>query len=418
MATPRTVQDDDVERLVKCRVRSEVEARKAAETSMKRAMKEATELKKELMIMRREKEELLDRTKVTEVTAPKSVRQPTDDLLKKLARRDKEIELCKQSLIEKEAAAEASAAQVQQLQTLLERAGVTSAALQQQADEAMDAAKKAAIELRQLKLSSDETKKKLQKSIKELKEEKQTLVAENAQLTQRLDEAASANAQTSQLKKQLQQARERLATIVADHDARVGQLAASHAAAMQELSAAHDREISRQLQAQAASHANELAEKLEATSMVSQIEKEKEQVRADAHRRLQEELQIEKEENVDLLQHEKDAAVAAKAKAEEWSAKAEKAADACEAQALKFKEEWMALDEKLAVVDGALRRRGISMDFLLKKKPVPSSNNNSAEADDDVRPKLPAKRDTLKKKPTEPEVRDESERKVVRSTRK
>ncbi|EEY54497.1 uncharacterized protein PITG_08156 [Phytophthora infestans T30-4] len=54
----RKQKEDDIERLVKCRLRSEVEARKAVESTMKRAVQETRELKKELVLLRQEKEEL------------------------------------------------------------------------------------------------------------------------------------------------------------------------------------------------------------------------------------------------------------------------------------------------------------------------------------------------------------------------
>ncbi|KDO23472.1 hypothetical protein SPRG_11395 [Saprolegnia parasitica CBS 223.65] len=376
------------------------------------------------MLMRKEKEDLTDRARAAE-PAPKSVKQPSDDLLKKLARREKELEQCKQLLRDKDAAADEVQTQVQQLQTTLERTTTTTSALQQQLDEATDSAKKAGIELRQLKLSTDDTKKKYQRSIKELKDEKAALSSENAQLAQRLDDATTANAQTLALKKQLTQARDRLASIVADHDARVAQITSAHAAALQELHAQHAQALAQQRDDLASAHAQELQAKLQATTMVSQIEKERDQVRADALRRLQDELKIEKEENVDLLQtvkslqdklrlvaelhrdaeRAKAAAEVEKEKALAWSAKAEDAADACEAQANKFKDECVVLEEKLSVVDAALRRRGISMDFLLKKK---TANNN--DDDEPLKAKaVPSHGVKAKKKVVaEPEGRDES----------
>ncbi|OWZ04545.1 hypothetical protein PHMEG_00023537 [Phytophthora megakarya] len=57
-ANARKQKEDDIERLVKCRLRSEIEARKSVESTMKRAVQEARELKKELVLLRQEKEEL------------------------------------------------------------------------------------------------------------------------------------------------------------------------------------------------------------------------------------------------------------------------------------------------------------------------------------------------------------------------
>ncbi|KAG3134673.1 hypothetical protein PC128_g26177, partial [Phytophthora cactorum] len=57
-ANARKQKEEDIERLVKCRLRSEIEARKAVESTMKRAVQEARELKKELVLLRQEKEEL------------------------------------------------------------------------------------------------------------------------------------------------------------------------------------------------------------------------------------------------------------------------------------------------------------------------------------------------------------------------
>ncbi|OQR82059.1 hypothetical protein THRCLA_23249 [Thraustotheca clavata] len=447
MSTPRSIQEDDIERLVKCRVRSEVEARKAAETTMKRAMKEATELKKELMLMRKEKaewrfvvdlvcqsNEIASSQRTTEAP-PKSVKHSSDDLLKKLNRREKDIEQLNQTLLDKDAAIEGGNQQQLQLQTQLDKATSASIELQRQLDEANESNKKTIMELRQQKLASEEARKKYQKNIKDLKDEKQQLVAENTQLTQRLEDSTSANAQTNQLKKQLQQARERLSTVVQEQDIRMQQLSGNHSLAVQELTKEHEEELKNQAQKLNEKYENDIQEKVQATSMLSQIEKEKEQVRADALRRLQEELKIEKEENVDLLQTVKSLqdklrlvsemlceADRAKAEAEAekervmtMSSKLEHAADVCEAQAQKYKEEWIALEEKLAVVDAALRRRGISMEFLLKKKP---SGNNNTEGDEEVAKSTKPLKKEIKKKSQEPELRDESDKKPIRTQRK
>lgn len=72
--------DLPLQRLVKCRLRSEIEARKAVESTMKRAVQEARELKKELVLLRQEKEErarLPRRARAVVATSPLGIGRTT-----------------------------------------------------------------------------------------------------------------------------------------------------------------------------------------------------------------------------------------------------------------------------------------------------------------------------------------------------
>ncbi|KAF0702869.1 hypothetical protein AaE_015663, partial [Aphanomyces astaci] len=228
MATPRTVQEDDVERLVKCRTRSEVEARKAAESTMKRAMKEATELKKELMILRKEKEDSERATTAPVVSKPDTKRALSDDSVKKLAKRDKEIEALKEALAQKDVENNALQGTMQTISQRLEQASQDVQRLSDENAVAVETAKKTLTDLRQAKSSLDELKRKHQKAAKDWKDERHALVAENAQLTQRQDELQSAAGQSAQLKKQLAQARDRLTSIAHEYEERQLEREATH----------------------------------------------------------------------------------------------------------------------------------------------------------------------------------------------
>jgi hypothetical protein len=68
--------------------------------------------------------------------------------------------------------------------------------------------------------------------------------------------------------------------------------------------------------------------------------------------------------------------------AKERRKQAERAADAVESQAMKFKTECAHLSHQVASIDEALKTKGISLDYLLKRnKPVTTHPNNNDQED-------------------------------------
>ncbi|RLN51428.1 hypothetical protein BBJ29_009813, partial [Phytophthora kernoviae] len=217
----RKQQEEDVERLVKCRLRSEIEARKAVESTMKRAVQEARELKKELVLLRQEKEEL-------RVAAHKNAVSPPP------ASGGKETSRCGQTTPTQNSNKAAELKLKRQIQLLTARNTELDTAiqeLQQQVSE-LESQKTAALaqstadvaergqeivalqsELRKAKLAADETKRKCQKLVKEKKEEAQRALQENEQLGRCTKTLQSQLALLPQLKRQLEHAKEKRADV-------------------------------------------------------------------------------------------------------------------------------------------------------------------------------------------------------------
>ncbi|KAF0682551.1 Aste57867_25349 [Aphanomyces stellatus] len=338
------------------------------------------QLKKELMILRKEKEDG-ERARSAPTTS-KPEKKPSDDVLKKLAKRDKEVDSLKQVIADNETTCDVLQGEKLAMARRLEQNEQELQSLREEHAGALETAKKAAMDLRQTKLSYDELKRKYQKVTKELKDEKSTLATENAQLVQRQDELQAASTNTAQLKKQLAQARERLSSIVHEFEERQREKEKAHAATVESLEASWRVKLEE----------SSAKRDVDITAQVQRAKEAIEATQASKVTRLAEELHLEKEENVDLLQTVKSLqdklkvltdvvreaelakkeATADAAHAHELCAKAEEAADACESQARKYKGEWAALDEKVHLIDNALKLRGISVEFLLKK----SGNNN------------------------------------------
>ncbi|RHY24763.1 hypothetical protein DYB32_008706 [Aphanomyces invadans] len=362
------------------------------------------QLKKVLMILRKEKEDN-ERARTAPVVSKPEAKRPSDDVMKKLSKREKEIEELKQILAEKEAECDTINGNMQSVSQSLQQANHELQSVRDEHAVAVETAKKTLSDLRQTKSSLDELKRKYQKVTKELKEEKQALITENAQLTQRQDELQVAAGQTAQLKKQLAQARERVSSIAHEYEDRLREQETSHKNAIQEITATWQAKVSEVV---ASRDADVAAASRDATATA-------EEGQNGLISRLQEELHLEKEENVDLLQTVKSlqdklkvaqevvregtsriilliptlcfetshAAELAKKEAQlnaehaqDMCSRAEEAAEACESQARKCKDETIVLEEKLQLIDNALKLRGISIEFLLKKNATTGGNNN------------------------------------------
>ncbi|ETW00702.1 hypothetical protein, variant [Aphanomyces invadans] len=337
------------------------------------------------MILRKEKEDN-ERARTAPVVSKPEAKRPSDDVMKKLSKREKEIEELKQILAEKEAECDTINGNMQSVSQSLQQANHELQSVRDEHAVAVETAKKTLSDLRQTKSSLDELKRKYQKVTKELKEEKQALITENAQLTQRQDELQVAAGQTAQLKKQLAQARERVSSIAHEYEDRLREQETSHKNAIQEITATWQAKVSEVV---ASRDADVAAASRDATATA-------EEGQNGLISRLQEELHLEKEENVDLLQTVKslqdklkvaqevvrEAELAKKEAqlnaehAQDMCSRAEEAAEACESQARKCKDETIVMEEKLQLIDNALKLRGISIEFLLKKNATSGGNNN------------------------------------------
>ncbi|ETP43761.1 hypothetical protein F442_09564, partial [Phytophthora nicotianae P10297] len=224
----RKQKEEDIERLVKCRLRSEIEARKAVESTMKRAVHEARELKKELVLLRQEKEELRLAARKNVVSAPgsgdketarggsvgsnrdnqtgkqgsnKAVELKLRQHIQHLTARNTDLETNTKELMQQVSDLEAQkAAEIAQLTADLEEKDREIASLQ--------------ADLKKTKFAVDETKRKCQKMLKEKREEAQRALQEDEQLARCTKTLQSQLALLPQLKKQLEHAKEKRADVV------------------------------------------------------------------------------------------------------------------------------------------------------------------------------------------------------------
>ncbi|RHY89562.1 hypothetical protein DYB37_006210 [Aphanomyces astaci] len=332
------------------------------------------------MILRKEKEDSERATTAPVVSKPDTKRALSDDSVKKLAKRDKEIEVLKEALAQKDVENNALQGTMQTMSQRLEQASQDLERL---------VTKKTLTDLRQAKSSLDELKRKHQKAAKDWKDERHALVAENAQLTQRQDELQSAAGQSAQLKKQLAQTRDRLTSIAHEYEERQLEREATHDATVKGINQSWQTKLDAVM---AASVCDVAAASRDAKAAADATH-------AAVIGRLHEELHLEKEENVDLLQTvkslqdklvvlqdvareaelAKQQALVDAQQARDMCTTAEDAADACESHARKYKEEGAAMEEQLHLIDNALKLRGISIDFLLKKANGNNNNNNCDE---------------------------------------
>ncbi|KAL7694434.1 hypothetical protein Plhal304r1_c001g0000221 [Plasmopara halstedii] len=206
-------QEENVERLIKCRLRSEIEARKAVESTMRRAVKESRELKKELVVLRQEKEDLKMVARKQALLAASGNKEvprggnagPNNKFVRGDQEHQKAVVLKLkqqvQDLITKNTDLETDNNKMQQ--QIFEY--VNSADLEKRTREIISLSD----ELKKSKLVVNETKRKCQKLLREKEEELQRAIQENAQLTCCTRTLQSQLASLPQLKKQLEHAKER-----------------------------------------------------------------------------------------------------------------------------------------------------------------------------------------------------------------
>ncbi|KAL4173362.1 hypothetical protein KRP22_005319 [Phytophthora ramorum] len=195
-ANARKQQEEDIERLVKCRLRSEIEARKAVESTMKRAVQEARELKKELVLLRQEKEELRSAAR----------KEPTHYGRKGSPGSSRDNQTSKQG---------SNKAPARSSKSLTSRLRKPQSSAQSSADLEEKEQEIAALrdELKKTKLVIDETKRKCQKMLKEKREEAQRALQENEQLARCAKTLQGQLVLLPQLKKQLEHAKEKRADV-------------------------------------------------------------------------------------------------------------------------------------------------------------------------------------------------------------
>ncbi|KAF4316265.1 hypothetical protein G195_009867 [Phytophthora kernoviae 00238/432] len=380
----RKQQEEDVERLVKCRLRSEIEARKAVESTMKRAVQEARELKKELVLLRQEKEKLRVAAHKNAVSPPPASggkatsrcgqTTPTQNSNKaaelKLKR---QIQLLTARNTELDTAIQELQQQVSELESQK-----TAALAQSTADVAERGQEIVALqsELRKAKLAADETKRKCQKLVKEKKEEAQRALQENEQLERCTKTLQSQLALLPQLKRQLEHAKEKRADVaevwqkkleqrdqafLREEEASKRKLAESTAQVEQLSEEKHDL----------LERLKELESKLHGIDNNHKTELRHEALRFDeleaATKQLREELlaaQFVSEEA------ERAEVVARETQAQETRLRqlAEDAADAVEARAENAERDLVQARAQLGRLEDALKARGVTLDYLLKQQ--------------------------------------------------
>lgn len=383
------------QRLVKCRVRSETEARKAAESTMKRAVHEARELKKELVLLRQEKEELRreQQARTLAVSAPGS--KPSDDgaaaaaaavaraTEKKLRQQLVQLTDENAGLREKlEQLASESAAQLRD----------HSALVVQREQELQKRVRDAAAledEAKKLRAASDDTKRKYQKMVREKKEDLAKSLQENEHLARCKETLERQLELLPQLKKQLQYAKDKSSGVAEDWQKKLEQ--------RDEAFLRQEEDTKKQL--------------AELRGTIAELEDDKERLHAqldeltsnvyeneqahDARHREQadkfdalvthaKELQtkllcaLDELQDTQRARFEADETLAQEAKLRQM---ADDAADAVEARALATEKQLEQATQQLAQLEKALTTRGITFDFLLKTPPASGdrSSNNKKE---------------------------------------
>ncbi|KAJ0412640.1 hypothetical protein ATCC90586_002270 [Pythium insidiosum] len=358
---------------------------------MKRAVQEARELKKELMVMRQEKEELRSENRkatLTAATTPSPGGVTTkEDLHKQLAQEKSkrkelraEVTRLQQALDDASKAAEQRAVdaqhQVAKLENEVERARQETL----QRDQEIRALQE---EVKKQRAATEDAKRKLQRAIKDKKDEFQRLLDENEQLAKRNEELQRHVDDTTKLRRQVERAKEKQSSVVEEWQRKLEQ---------REQAFLRQEETNRR----------ELAERQEAMDAlrvecqslrhrIDQLEGELERQSGEHERRLRDEEKKRDDMMMAMAQQQerlltlKDAGRAADrarldaearlAKEAELRETAEAAADAVESRMSNLEQQLSRATEQLAQVDRALQKKGITLEYLLKRVPGPSSNN-------------------------------------------
>lgn len=381
---------------MKCRLRSEIEARKAVESTMKRAVKEARELKGELVLLRQEREELR-----AELQARKhAVSAPGSDP-KKAGSHNNSGDA---------ATAAASKAAEKKLQQQLQKLTAdntelrdkherleddTSALLQEkdallaQSDEELKKKTRDTLaiedELKKLRVVSEETKRKYQKMVKEKKEDLAKSLQENEQLARCKETLERQLELLPQLKKQLQYAKDKSSGVADDwhkklelRDQAFLRQDDENKKQVVELQAAISslQDENEQLRGQLDTLTSQVYENEQRFDAKQRKHVEKFENLVTTTKALQEKLVRALDE---LSEAQQTAQIAQETLVQESKLRqmADDAADAVEARALKIETQLEQSTLQLEKLENALKTRGITFDFLLKPTSGSSSNNNS-----------------------------------------
>ncbi|GMF65558.1 unnamed protein product [Phytophthora lilii] len=366
---------------------------------MKRAVHEARELKKELVLLRKEKEEILAAARKSAMAAPGSGGKEATQHGSAGASKDKQSSNKAAELKLKQ--------QIQTLTTRIKELESDTRELQQQVSElesenqavaaqsTVDLSEKdreiAALqdELKKTKLVADETKRKCQKMLKEKEEEAQRALQENEQLARCAKTLQGQLALLPQLKKQLEHAKEKRADVAEVWQKKLEQ---------RNQAFLREEEASKRKLAESAAQVAELVEqKHDLQTRLEELEGKIGEIDS-IH---QTEMRDETQRHVDLetlakqLEERLLAAEIVARKAEQAEVVAletqkqetrlrqlaEDAADAVEARAEKAERELAGAQQQLNSLEEALQARGVTLDYLLKQQnPVSVAGRASSMA--------------------------------------
>lgn len=372
---------------------------------MKRAVQEARELKKELVLLRQEKDEMraamrkqvltgtsaavdsdgceTARSAHTGSAAATAAATAAKTAEKKLQRKVDKLSEENAQLLERSQELERQVASLeQQNETAVSIAEESSGELKSTRRElalAQDESKKA-------KSATEELKRKYQKMLKEKKDEVQRALQENEQLSRCAETLEKQLEVLPQLKKQLQLAKDKSAGVSDEWQRKMEQrneaFLQQEDANKQKLVAAA-AEVSQLLEKKQTlqEHIDELRERLAASE--AELEAES---RASSERITKLEVAVQRLQEKRLAAEEvAKEAEQARAIAEETQAQetrlrqlAEDAADAVEIRAEKSEQQLEQMKTRLTQLENALKARGITFDYLLKAGAASDNNASSA----------------------------------------
>ncbi|GLD98439.1 hypothetical protein PINS_up007136 [Pythium insidiosum] len=350
---------------------------------MKRAVQEARELKKELMLMRQEKEEQRSETRKATLAAATT---PTpggvttkEDLQKQLTKEKTKHKELQTEITRLQQALEETTAAAQQRETEWQRQVAEKEKdieyARQETLQREHEARALQEELKKQRAATEDTKRKLQRATKEKKEELQRLLEENEQLAKRNEELQRHVDDAVKLRRQVDRAKEKQSSVAEEWQRKLEQR--EQAFLRQE--EANRRELLERQQAMDAMQ----TECQSLRDRVTDLEGELAQQSGQHERRLRDEEKKRDDMLVAMAQLQerlltlKDAGRAADrarldaearlAKETELREIAEAAADAVESRTSKLEQRLCHATEQLAQVERALQKKGITLDYLLKR---------------------------------------------------
>ncbi|KAI9979823.1 hypothetical protein PInf_027824 [Phytophthora infestans] len=397
----RKQKEDDIERLVKCRLRSEVEARKALESTMKRAVQETRELKKELVLLRQEKEELRLAARKNLLSASISSGKETtrggsagpnrdNQSGKQGSNKTVELKLRQQihHLTARNSNLETRTNELQQQVSDLEAQKAAEVAqFTANLEEKDHKVTSLHAELKKTKTAVDETKRRCQKMLKEEREKAQRALQENEQLVCCTKTLQSQLALLPQLKRRLEYAKEKRANAVEVWQKKLEK---------RDQAFLREEDASKQKLAESAAHIAELSDEKEKLQVqVEELEQKlrdvdsnhQTEMRHEANRlaelesatgQLQEKLL--KAETA-IREAEQAEIVARETQEQETRLRqlAEDAADAVDVRAEKAEQDLAQAQMQLSRLEEALKARGVTLAYLLKQQtPVSLASRSSS----------------------------------------